>query len=258
MYDIAICDDEERDRESLKKDICENQNFAHLLRIHEYESAAALLKDMQKVNFSIIFMDIQMEGMDGEQAAEEIRKLDDTVILVFCTGYAEPTMHSIEVQPYRFIKKNMDEAEKRKYIDDSLEKMEAVSQIPMIQAKVERKNIFLRPDDIVYIEKYRKFLKVHLTPAAVKRHHIMANNVDDIRIYDKLMNVYGIIKPYGFGYPHSSYIINFQYVMSCKDGEMELEGFPDVIFRISRSKAYEFNDRMRLFFLSKYESGKKR
>lgn len=258
MYDVAICDDVKRDRELLKKDICENKNFEHLLRIHEYDSAEALLKDMRKINFFIIFMDIQMESMDGEQAAEEIRKLDDAVVLVFCTGYAEPTLHSIEVQPYRFIKKNMPETEKRRYIDESLEKMADASQIPAIQAIMERKKIILRPNDIIYIEKYRKYLKVHLTPAAKKRHRILAENGDDIRIYDKLANLYGILKPYGFGYPHNSYIINFQYIMSCKSEEIELEGVTDIIFKISRSKAPEFNEMRRLFLVSKYESRKKR
>ena len=258
MYDVAICDDEKRDRESLKKDICENKDFEHLLRIHEYDSASALLKDVEKINFSIIFLDVQMEDMDGEQAAEEIRKLDDAVILVFCSGHAEPTIHSFEVQPYRFIKKNMPETEKRRYIDDSLEKMATVIQIPAIQAKMERKKITLRPDDIVYIEKYRKFLKVHLTPAAKRRHQILAENEDDIRIYDRLANLYGILKPYGFGYPHNSYVINFQYIMSCKSEEIELEGVPDIIFKVSRSKAPEFNELKRLFLLSKYKSRKKR
>ena len=35
MYDVAICDDEKRDRESLIKDICDNKEFEHMLRIHE-------------------------------------------------------------------------------------------------------------------------------------------------------------------------------------------------------------------------------
>ena len=258
MYDVAICDDEKRDRESLKKDICENKDFEHLLRIHEYDSASALLKDVEKINFSIIFLDVQMEDMDGERAAEEIRKLDDAVILVFCSGHAEPTIHSFEVQPYRFIKKNMPETEKRRYIDDSLEKMATVIQIPAIQAKMERKKITLRPDDIVYIEKYRKFLKVHLTPAAKRRHQILTENEDDIRIYDKLANLYDILKPCGFGYPHNSYVINFQYIISCKKEEIELEGVPDIIFKVSRSRAPEFNEMKRLFFLSKYKSRKKR
>lgn len=252
MYDVAICDDEVRDREFLKNDICENKKYEGSLRIHEYDSAKTLLEDMERINFSIIFMDVQMAEMDGEQAAEEIRKLDDTVVLVFVTGYAEPTIHSIEVQPYRFIKKNMPDADRKKYIDDSLKKMENMAQMPGIWAKLEQKRINLRPDDIVYMEKNKKFIKVHLSPAAKRRHHVLSEVENDIRIYDRLENLYNILKSYGFGYPHSSYIINFKYIMSCRGEEIKLEGFPDIIFRVSRGKAPEFNKMKRIFMTSKY------
>lgn len=254
MYDVAICDDVIRDREFLKEEICQNMKYGNLLRIHEYDSGRTLLKDTERINFSIIFMDIQMEDIDGEQTAEEIRKLDDTVIIVFYTGYAEPTIHSIEVQPYRYIKKNMSDTERRKYIDDSLEKMAAVARMPSIQAKMNRKKIVLRPDDIIYIEKHKKFLKAHLSPAAKTRHHVSAEMENDIRIYDRLENLYEMLKPCGFGYPHNSYIINFKYIMSCEAEEISLEGFPDIIFKVSRSKTAEFNNMKRLFLISKYEN----
>lgn len=254
MYDIAICDDEVKDREFLKKDINENEKYKNLLRIHEYGSAYELLVDMDKINFSIIFLDIHMEGMDGEQAAEEIRKRDDAVIIVFVTGCAEPTMHSIEVQPFRFIKKDMPDMERKKYIGDSLEKMVTAVQNPAILAKVIRKEIILRPDDIVYIEKYKKFVKVYLSPDAQRRYHISEETGNDIRIYERLENLYDILKPYGFGYPHNSYIINLRYILSCDGDEIRLEGVPDIIFRVSRSKMFEFNNMKRMFLLSKYRN----
>lgn len=253
MYDVAICDDAIRDREFLKKEICENEKYGKLLRIHEYDSGFALLKDMEKMNFSIIFMDIRMKDMDGEKAAEEIRKLDDSVTIVFFTGHAEPTIHSFEVQPYRFIKKNMPDIERRRYIDDALKKMAAVAETPAILAKTERKKIILRADDIIYIEKYKKFLKAHLSPAAKMRLHIAEKGESDIRIYDKLENLYDTLKPYGFGYPHSSYIINFKYIISCGDEEIRLEGCPNIIFRVTRRRMAEFNRMKRKFLISKYE-----
>ena len=45
MYDIAICDDEIKDREFLKKEIYRNRKFKNFLRIHEYGSGQALLKE---------------------------------------------------------------------------------------------------------------------------------------------------------------------------------------------------------------------
>lgn len=255
MYDVAICDDELRDRKILRTDICKNKKYGKELRVHEYGSGSELLKDMEKINFSIIFMDIQMTGIDGVVTAEEIRKRNDIVILVFCTGYMEPTVHSIEVQPYRYIKKNMPDVKRRKYIDDSLEKMAAVAQMPSIEAKMDRKKIILRPDDIVYVEKGKKYLKVHLSAAAKVRHQI-GEIKDDVRVHEKLETLYETLKASGFGYPHNSYIINFKFLMSCEVEEIKMEGFPDITLKIARSKAVEFNNKKRLFLTSKYESGR--
>lgn len=251
MYDVAICDDQLRDRKFLRKDICNNKKYGNQLRIHEYGSGCELLKDMEKINFSIIFMDIQMTGLDGVLTAEEIRRKDDIVVLVFCTGYMEPTIHSIEVQPYRYIKKNMPDAMRQKYIADSLEKMAAIAQMPSIEAKIDRKKIILRPDDIVYIEKSKKYLRVHLSASAKVRHQIEELK-EDVRAYEKLETLYEMLKPFGFGYPHNSYMINFKFLMSCEVEEIKMEGFPDITLKITRSKAVEFNNLKRMFLMSKY------
>lgn len=142
MYEVAVCDDVPLDRKLLIKEIGRIKKYNSDLRFHEYNYGINLLADMEYIRFSIIFLDIQLEGIDGEQTAEEIRKRDDSVVLVFYTGYAEPTPHSIEVQPYRFIKKNMAEKDRLKYIEDSLEKMISVSEMPGLVAKVDAQKLF--------------------------------------------------------------------------------------------------------------------
>ena len=104
MFDIAICDDSELDRGLLIEEIGKCEKYRETVRFHQYSSGKELLAAMELARFSLIFLDIQMQGMDGERTAEEIRKMDDSVVLVFYTGFAEPTPHSFEVQPYRFKK----------------------------------------------------------------------------------------------------------------------------------------------------------
>lgn len=254
MYEVAICDDSALDRRLLREDIGRYKKYQEQIRFHEYGSGRELLSKMEQIRFSIIFLDIQMGGMDGEKTAEEIRKLDDSVVLVFYTGCAEPTPHSFEVQPYRFIKKNMSQNEKNRNIIDALDKMAAVIQMPLLEAKINGGRLFLKPDDIVYIEKYRKSVKVYLSQSAKRWYHI--RTIDDrepeIRIADKLGNLYSILRQYGYGYPHDSYIINYKYLMSCIENEIRLEGFPDTVFKVSRSKAVEFNQMKKEFLTAKY------
>jgi len=254
MYEVAICDDSPVDRRLLIEDISRYKESGQQMRFHECETGRELLNMMEQVRFSIIFLDIQMKGIDGERTAEEIRKSDDSVVLVFYTGYAEPTPHSFEVRPYRFIKKNMSQAERKRNITDALDEMAAIAKMPSIEAKINGGKLFLKPDDIVYIEKYRKSVKVHISKAAKKRHHIEENDTGEteIRIADKLNNLYKLLKQYGFGNPHDSYIINYMYMISCVENEIRLEGFEDIVFKVARSKAVEFNRLKKEFLTAKY------
>jgi len=172
MYDIAICDDSAQDRSTLKDDIMKCEIYSEHIRFHEYCSGKELLSAIGIAHFSIIFLDIQMRDLDGQKTAEEIRKRDDSVILVFYTGYAEPTPQSFEVQPYRFIKKNMSFAQRSRNIRAAMERMVEMNLSPVLEAKHDKMRLYLKPDDIVYIEKYRKGARVHLSLFAMQKHHL--------------------------------------------------------------------------------------
>ena len=86
MFDIAVCDDSELDRNLLIEEIRKCEKYRETVRFLQYSSGKELLAALELARFSLIFLDIQMQGMDGERTAEEIRKMDDSVVLVFYTG----------------------------------------------------------------------------------------------------------------------------------------------------------------------------
>lgn len=254
MFEIAVCDDNTFDRKQLIQRICRNMTEPEKIRIHEYESGISLLAAIKNVRFSIIFLDVQMNGLDGEETAVRLRSLDNNVILVFYTGFAEPSPRSFEVQPYRYIMKNMPDQVMDKYIKDSLNKMIEFSQIPFLTANVNRERLYLRVDDIVYIEKYKKNTRVHISESALSVYGVKNDEngqIPDIRIPERLDLIYEKLKGYGFGYPHDSYIINFKYLVYCTSKLLKLKDV-DNSFQIARSKVMEFNKLKDEFMLSKY------
>ncbi len=58
-----------------------------------------------KANFDIILLDIQMRFMDGMTAAEEIRKLDPEVVIIFITNLAQYAIRGYEVDALDYIMK---------------------------------------------------------------------------------------------------------------------------------------------------------
>ena len=255
MYDIAICDDMEMDRADLKEHITALLDKKEDVCFFEYTSGNDLLKAMEDIPFSLIFLDIQMEEMDGEETARQIRKRDDSLVLVFVTGKVDPSPRSFVVQPYRYIKKNMPDEERDAYIQDALLRMEEIAKAPAMIAKCEGCRLVLKPDDIVYMEKYKKATLVHLSPLARKKYGVGA--AAEVGMTDKLEDLYELLKQHGFGHPHDSYIINFKYLMRCTKSEFKLEGYEEIGLKIARSKALEFNRLKRLFMSEKYPSGRR-
>lgn len=253
MYNIAICDDLEMDRKHLKERIIVLLGARKDVRLFEYISGKELLEAMENVPFTLIFLDIQMEGIDGEETARRIRKKDDRLVLVFFTGKVDPSPRSFITQPYRFIKKNMEDEEKDGYIKDALMRMEEIAKAPSLIAKHNGAKLILKPDDIVYIEKYKKTTLVHLSRLASDKYGVDA--ATEVRIIDKLENLYDILKHHSFGHPHDSYIVNFKYLMVCTYNEFKLEGYEEIGFKITRSKAQEFNRLKSLFMSGKYPEG---
>jgi DNA-binding LytR/AlgR family response regulator len=257
MYEIAICDDCKADRELLKQWIKKNESYNKEIIICEYSSGKELLEAMNYVSFSAIFLDIQMGGMNGGDTARKIREIDHNLILVFYTGYAEPSPKIIEVQPYRYIMKNMSSSVMNNYISAILNKMQVSIKIPSVAAQIGRDLIFIKPEDIIYIEKYKKGTRIYLSKQALKLYHIAKGEDGQypvIRTKDKLNVLYEMLKYYGFGCPHGSYIINLNYLSSCRSNILTLENV-DLLFQITRSKAKEFNKLKSVFIRSKYVRG---
>ena len=56
-------------------------------------------------NYDIIFMDVQMQKLDGMSAARSIRKVDTNVVIIFITNMAQYAIQGYEVDAMNYILK---------------------------------------------------------------------------------------------------------------------------------------------------------
>lgn len=247
MYDIAICDACEESAGLMRRRIWANAGGLADIRVHLYHSGRELLDAMRFVWFSLIILDIQIKGTGGQETAERIRERDRDVVLVYQNGNVEPSLRSFKMQPFRYIMKNMPDEDVDQYIKASLNQMAILRRMPKLEARKGGRELYLLPDDIVYIEKYRKITKAYLSRAFMEEHEFEEKEGPDVRIMDKLGNLYPLLRGFGFGYPHDSYLINFRYLTCCTERMAELEGFRDKPFKIARSKSEEFQHLREVF-----------
>lgn len=83
---IALVDDMEADRLRLEKMIDEYGTIQRLaIRVDHFSSGEAILEGYEPFRYSVIFLDIFMDGVSGVETARAIRAVDDDVNLIFLT-----------------------------------------------------------------------------------------------------------------------------------------------------------------------------
>ena len=96
---IAICDDEKILREQLQKLLMNQDAVSKIDSIDAYETGSALLA--AKRRYDIIFLDIQMEGMNGIETARALRERKDDAVLIFVTGLKDYVFEAFDVSAFR-------------------------------------------------------------------------------------------------------------------------------------------------------------
>lgn len=85
MYRVLIADDEPIERTVLCKIL--NNRFKNQLDIVQAVNGRESLELFEAQKFHIVFMDIEMPGINGLEAAERIRMMDKDCHIVFLTAY---------------------------------------------------------------------------------------------------------------------------------------------------------------------------
>jgi len=97
---IAVCDDVKGLRNQVKKLIC---SYNNKYVVTEFSDGSELVRTGE--SFDLIFLDIDMPGMDGLSAAKELRKREDPVLIAFLTSHDELVRQVFKVDAFRFLEK---------------------------------------------------------------------------------------------------------------------------------------------------------
>lgn len=105
MIKIAVVEDDERFVNQITQYLGDYQaEKKEHFDISVYRDGDGILHNY-KAQYDIILMDVQMQFVDGMTAAEEIRKVDSKVIIIFITNVAQYAIRGYEVGALDYILK---------------------------------------------------------------------------------------------------------------------------------------------------------
>ena len=124
-YRIAICDDLATDRNYLSS-MCEtwSRHNRYHIQISKFTSAENFLfYYAEKKDFDILLLDIEMGAMDGVTMARKLRQDNQTVQIIFITGYADYISDGYEVDALHYLMKPIQEEKLFAVLDRAVTKL---------------------------------------------------------------------------------------------------------------------------------------
>ena len=120
MYRVLLADDEQIERMALARRLM--RRFGDILQISEATNGKEAVQLYEKEHSQIIIMDISMPELNGVEAAEKIRSMDEDCIIVFLTAYDEFSYakKAITVRALDYILKPWDEKELMLVLEEAM------------------------------------------------------------------------------------------------------------------------------------------
>lgn len=136
-YGIAICDDSEADREYLSDLVSRwAREAGHTAEIAAFDSAEQFLFCYEeKSDYDILLLDIEMGEMDGVTMVKILRRENDTVQIVFITGYSEYIAEGYEVAALHYLMKPVREDRLFSVLDRAAEKLKKNEKVLNVECR---------------------------------------------------------------------------------------------------------------------------
>ncbi len=223
MINVVIIEDNDSDYDFLSENIMRySKEKTCEFSISRYVSALKFLSEY-KADADIVFMDIELPDINGVEASEKLRQIDENVPLVFITNIAHLAIKGYGVSATDFIVKPVNYYKLQVLLTKLIKLINAKSN-DMLSVQTGHYLERIRLSDINYIEieshkiTYHTFTKDIITSGTM-------NSLEKSLPAEKFYRCY------------QSYIINLKHVISFDGENITMKN--DVVLPVSRTKRKE-------------------
>ena len=240
MHTAIIIDDELKGRIALKQKLLDY--CPEIKLIGEADSGKQGIPLIEQLQPDIVFLDIEMPGMDGFEMLKEIAAKKFHII--FTTAYDHYAIKAIRFAAFDYLLKPVDIEELKLAVErivnsqpqNQIKKLEVLEQNLFAAASLNKIAIptldgllFFNISDITYLEAHSNYTEIHFATNQKLTASRTLKEFEELLPADKFFR------------PHHSYIINLQYIkryIRGDGGQIELQNGTTV--SVSRKKKEEF------------------
>jgi len=203
MIRLALVEDTPADIALLQSHIEQYKQETGLELVCDVFTDGAMLVESYTKDYDMIIMDIEMPLLNGMEAAAEIRKRDDGVIIVFVTNSQEYAVKGYEVGALDYLLKPLNYFAFSQRLQRALVRLNTTIE-QYIVIRVNREIQRLNVADITYIESDKHKLIYHTTKGQFVTNDTIKRAVSEL--------------PKRFVKGNSGCLINLQHVDAIKNG----------------------------------------
>lgn len=220
---IAICDDEKKFTDDFKR-ITDKLYKSLDMIVDTYSEGAELLRSFKNRAYDLVFLDIEMPGMDGITLAEKLREISEEVSIVFLTGHIEYAIQGYEVNALRYLTKPADENKVKDVIDRVMKKTEGEK---LLWIKTDEGEMKVRLSDVIFLEAQNQNVLIN----TAENSYSVRGNMSD---YEERLSSEGFFRI------HRSYLVPLAKIERISGKEVIMED--GTALPISRSKVNSLKD----------------
>lgn len=220
---VAIVDDNKKWQDEIKQNILNNK-FFEVDELYEFESGEEFIKSGS--DFSVVFMDIEMSGMDGFSAIQKYKTKHRDTKFIITTTHTELSRRGYQVEAFRYIDKIHMKEEMEEALEAVIKLFRQEKSVSIVIENYGNRKFKIK--DIIYFETQNRKLLMH--------------TVNDIWLCNEnISDMEERLRGDGFYMSHRSYLVNLRYVKELVSTKVILQNGEEVF--LSRRKYSDLKDK---------------
>lgn len=227
MYTMAVCDDEPMAARYIMASVTDRFQARNLpVTVDCYSNPAELERRLDSgTYYDVLFLDIDMPGLDGIELCKRFREHDGDALVVFVSNKEALVFQTFQVQPFRFVRKNHFSAEIDVLCRD-LENELARRGDKWLRFHADQENAVysINVRKLMYVEACGKYCRLYSTG---KTHELKS----------RLKDLMTPLAEHDFIQIHRSYLVNPYYIYRIDTDTVLLDGGQELPLSRNRREA---------------------